>query len=138
VLGEQYFFLLFVIFSFICCSCLLCIYAIQEEPAERSRSNTGYFSGVDQGEYIKGSRAPPSHWRRRWTSYDILAWLQIEGERPRNSVAACSHEDDNNGNICIGHVNKVNWGLSLLAEPYKMRCSFILSYSCCRHHKVIC
>jgi hypothetical protein len=103
----------------------LLAYAIQEEPVERSRSSTGCFSGIDQGEHIKGSQAPPSHWCRRWTSYGTLEWLQIEGERPGNSDAACSHEDGNNGNICIGPVNKVIWGLRLLVEPYKRRCSFI-------------
>jgi hypothetical protein len=126
VLGEQYIFSFICKFcSFKCCPCLLYIYAIQEEPAERSRSSTSCFSNVDQGKHIKGSRAPPSHWCCRWTSYGTLVWLQIERERPGNSDAACSHEDGNNGNICIGPVNKVNWGLRLLVEPYKRRCSFI-------------
>ncbi|KAL5676409.1 hypothetical protein ACJX0J_012540, partial [Zea mays] len=39
-------------------------------------------------------------------TYGTLVWLQIERERPGNSDAACSHEDGNNGNICIGPVNK--------------------------------
>jgi hypothetical protein len=55
VLGEQYIFsFICKICSFKCCSCLLCIYAIQEEPAKRSRSSTGCFSDGDQGEDIKG------------------------------------------------------------------------------------